>query len=70
MDIYEKIGYSLLAIIVALYLIAMFAGIIATLPYGLIGLVLIGGIGILMVKVVIERLRNKEDDHYAEKVDK
>lgn len=70
MDIYEKIGYSLLAIIVALYLVAMFAGIIATLPYGLVGLALVGGVGVLMVKVVIERLHNKEDDHYSEKVDK
>jgi hypothetical protein len=70
MDLYEKIGYSLLAIIVALYLVAMFAGIIATLPYGLVGLALVGGIGVLMAKVVIERLRNKEDDHYSEKVDK
>lgn len=70
MDLYEKIGYSLLVIIVALYLVAMFVGIIATLPYGLVGLALIGGIGILMVKVVVERLKNKEDDYYSEKVDK
>ena len=70
MDIYEKWGYSLLAIIAAVYLIAMFVGMIAAFPYGLLGLLLMGGIGILLVKVVKERLKNKEDDYYSKEVDK
>ncbi len=70
MDIYEKWGYSLLAIIAAVYLIAMFLGMIAAFPYGLLGLLLMGGIGILLVKVVKERLKNKEDDYYSKEVDK
>ena len=70
MDSYEKWGYSLLGIIAVVYLLAMFVGMIATFPFGLIGLFLIAGIGILMIKVVKERLQNKEDDYYSSKVDK
>lgn len=70
MDNYEKWGYSLLAIIAAIYLIVMFVGIIAAFPFGLLGLLLMGGFGILLVKVVKERLQNKEDDYYSKEVDK
>ena len=70
MDIYEKLGYSLLAIIVFIYMIAMFIGMIATFPYGLLGLVFVAGVGILMLKVLKERIRNKEDDYYSSEVDK
>ena len=70
MDSYEKWGYSLLCIIAVVYLLAMFVGMIAAFPFGLIGLFLLAGIGILMVKVVKERLQNKEDDYYSSKVDK
>ena len=45
MDIYEKWGYTLLAIIAALYIVALFVGMIATFPFGLIGLLLIAGHG-------------------------
>jgi len=70
MDIYEKWGYSLLAVIVIIYLAAMFIGMIATYPYGLLGLVFVAGVGILMIKVLKERMRNKEDDYYSKEVDK
>ena len=48
----------------------MLAGMIAAFPFGLFGLLLIAGIGILLVKVVKERMQNKEDDYYSSKVDK
>ena len=70
MDNYEKWGYSLLAIIAVVYLIAMFVGMIVAFPYSLLGFLLMGGIGILLVKVVKERLKNKEDDYYSKEVDK
>ena len=70
MDIYEKWGYTLLSIIAALYIVALFVGMIATFPFGLIGLLLIAGIGILMVKVLKERMKNKEDDYYSKNVEK
>jgi len=70
MDIYEKLGYSLLAVIVIIYMIAMFIGMIATFPYGLLGLIFVAGVGVLMIKVLKERIRNKEDDYYSSEVDK
>ena len=70
MDSYEKWGYSLLAIIVIIYMVAMFIGMIAAFPYGLLGLLFLAGLGILMVKVLKERMRSKEDDYYSREVDK
>jgi len=70
MDGYEKWGYSLLAIIAIIYLIAMFVGMIAAFPYGLLVLLLIAGLGILMIKVLKERLQSKEDDYYNKEIDK
>ena len=70
MDIYEKWGYSLLAVIVIFYLAAMCIGMITTYPYGLLGLVFVAGLGVLMIKVLKERMRNREDDYYSKEVDK
>jgi len=70
MDNYEKLGYTLLAIIAIIYLIAMLVGMISVFPFGLLGLLLIAGIGVLMVKVIKERLKNKEDDYYSKEIDK
>ncbi len=70
MDKYEGVGYTILAVLAFLYVIAMVAGFFAILPYGLIGLALMIGVGALLMKVLRERLNNKEDDYYAKKVDK
>ncbi len=66
----ETLGYALLGLVAAAWLVAMLAGLVAAFPYGLIGLVLLTGVGLLLLKVVRERLRNKEDDYYADKVEK
>ncbi len=70
MDKFEKTGYCLLAVIAVLYLAALLIGMVAAFPYGLVGIVLIVGIGVLFIKVIKERLQNKEDDYYSKKVDK
>lgn len=61
MDGFEKIGYSILCTI---------AIMISIFLYGLVGLLLIFGVGVLFMKVIKEHLQNKEDDYYSEKVDK
>ncbi|MCD6340158.1 MAG: hypothetical protein J7M29_12365 [Verrucomicrobia bacterium] len=66
----ETIGYALLGIVAVCWLAAMLLGMIAAFPVGLLGLVAIFGIGILFLKVVRERLQNKEDDYYSKHVDK
>ncbi len=70
MDKYEKVGYALLIMVVGSYLVAMFLGLLALLPYGFVGLLLLLSIGVFMTKVVKERLANKEDDYYSKKVEK
>jgi hypothetical protein len=65
----EYIGYALLAIVLVIWIIALFIGLIAAFPYGIIGLIAIVGIGFLLAKVIRDRLRNKEDDHYSENVE-
>ncbi len=70
MDNFEKIGYLCLAVVAVCYLAAMFVGMVAAFPLGLIGLIAITGIGALFIKVIKERRLNTEDDHYSETVDK
>jgi len=70
MDNFEKIGYTCLGIVAALYFIGMLFGMVAMFPFGLIGLIVIFGVGVLLVKVLKERINNKEDDYYSKKVDK
>ena len=66
----EKIGYILLLVVAACWLIGMVAGMIAAFPLGIIGLLAIVGVGLLFAKVVKERLANQEDDHYSKTVQK
>ena len=70
MDIYEKVGYLCLGVVALAYLVAMFVGVIAAFPFGLLILVGLLGVGILLVKVVKERLSNAEDDYYDKNVEK
>ena len=70
MDNLEKIGYAILAVVAACWLAAVLFGIVAALPYGFFGLLVIAGIGILFVKVLRDRLGNKEDDYYSKNVDR
>jgi hypothetical protein len=66
----EYIGYILLGIVAAIWVIAIIIGVIVALPFGIIGLIAILGIGFLFAKVVKDRIENKEDDHYSDTVDK
>lgn len=68
MDTFEKVGYTCLGAVAILYLIAMTVGMIAVFPYGLLGLVALVGVGVLLVKVLKERLANKEDNYYSRNV--
>ncbi len=70
MDKYEKVGFTCLGLLAVLYLLALLAGVILAFPFGLLGLVALIGIGALIIKVLKERIGNKEDDYYAKHVDK
>ncbi len=68
--IMENIGYVLLSIVAVCWVIGMIVGMIAAFPFGIIGLLAIAGIGLLLAKVIKDRLGNAEDDHYSNTIDK
>jgi len=70
MDNLEKIAYILLGSLAALYALAILVGMMAAMPWGIIGLMAIVGFGLLFIKVLKERLASKEDDYYAKNVEK
>ena len=70
MDTFEKVGYTLLGLLALLWLVAMLTGLVIAFPFGLLGLVALVGIGALFMKVLKERLTNKEDDYYTKNVER
>ena len=66
----EYLGYVLLGIVGVVWLVVILYGIVAAFPYGIIGFVALAGIGLLLAKVVKDRLENKEDDYYSNNVEK
>jgi hypothetical protein len=66
----EKTGYILLAIVATIWLVVVLTGLVIAWPYGIIGLIGISGVGFLLIKVISDRLKNKEDDYYSDHVDK
>ncbi len=66
----ERLGYILLSIIAIAWILGMVAGMVAAFPFGLIGLIVLVGIGLLFAKVVKDRINNTEDDYYSKNVDK
>ncbi|MCJ7801209.1 MAG: hypothetical protein MUP82_02495 [Candidatus Marinimicrobia bacterium] len=66
----EIIGYILLGIATVCWIAAIIIGMVVAFPIGIIGLIAILGIGFLFVKVIKDRLENKEDNHYTDTIDK
>jgi hypothetical protein len=66
----EQAGYILLSIVVIIWIVGIFVGLIVAFPFGIIGLIAIAGVGVLLIKVLTDRLDNKEDNYYSKNVDK
>ncbi len=66
----EYIGYAILGMVLIIYLALIFTGNVPGVPEGIIGFLVILGMGLLFIKVLKERLSNKEDDYYNRTVDK
>ncbi len=64
----EKLGYALIGSVVLLWVVGMVVGLIVVLPYGLVGLVALAGGGLLLVKVLKDRLTSEEDTYYDENI--
>jgi len=66
----EKLGYAVLLAVLIAWIVILIVGLLDAMPEGVIGLAAIFGIGVLFLKVIRDRLRNKEDDYYSKNVKK
>lgn len=66
----EKIGYILLVIFYLLTSYLSLQKIEKFYPEGLLVLLAYSGIFILLIKVIRERLNNKEDEYYSKEIHK
>lgn len=64
----ENLGYILIGSVFILWILGMIAGMVAIYPFGLVGLIVLTGFGLLFTKVAKERMANKEDDYYNDNV--
>ncbi|MCK5821446.1 MAG: hypothetical protein KAH17_06155 [Bacteroidales bacterium] len=66
----ERLGYFFLIIALGAWIYLLVKGLVEAFPVGLIGFIVIAGFGFLFLKVLKDRLRNKEDDYYDKNVEK
>jgi len=66
----DKIALILVIALAAVWVVAVFGGLVATLPFGLPILAILLVVGYLVYRVVRDRLNSAEDDYYERNVDK
>ncbi len=66
----EKAGYVIVGVLAIMWLGAILWGIIAAMPFGLIGLAVIVAGGLFLMQALKDRLTSEEDDYYSKNVDK
>jgi hypothetical protein len=66
----EKIGYTFLVVALIVWIYLLIKSLVDLFPEGIIGLIAIAGIGFLFIKVLGDRIKNKEDDYYDKNVKK
>ena len=64
----EKIAYLFFGISFLAWLIMLIVGLVAVWPYGIFGLLVIAGMGLLLFKAIRERWSSQEDEHYSKNV--
>ena len=66
----EKLGYFLITGFYVVLIVLTLQGIEEFYPEGLVLLLIYSGLFILFIKVLKERLGNKEDDYYSKEIHK
>jgi hypothetical protein len=64
----EKAGYVLLAILALIWFALIITGMVLAFPFGILGFIGIIGIGLLLIKVIKDRISSREDDYYDKNV--
>lgn len=64
----ERLALIFVAVAACVWAVVMLLGMVAALPWGLPGLIVLGAIGYLFWRVLRERLSNAEDDYYEKNI--
>ena len=65
----DKLALILVVAAGAVWALVMFAGLVATLPFGLPLLIVFLAVGYIIYRVVRDRLDNEEDDYYDKNIE-
>lgn len=65
----DTIALALVVIFAALWLVTFVTGLLAAIPFGVLGLIPVAILLALLVEVIRQRRANKEDDYYDKHVD-
>ena len=65
----EKTGWALLALAALIYIVILAVLSIAAFPFGILGLIVLIGLGLIFAQVIKDRMSNKDDDYYSKNVD-
>ena len=66
----DTIALALVVIFAALWLITFVTGLLAAIPFGVLGLIPVAILLALLVEVIRQRRANTEDDYYDKHVDR
>ena len=65
----DTIALALVVIFAVLWLITFVTGLLAAIPFGVLGLIPVAILLALLVEIIRQRRANKEDDYYDKHVD-
>jgi len=66
----EKTAYFILILVAAAWMIAWIIGMFQNMWIGIIGIAMLLGLGLLFIKALKDRMKNKKNDRYARDVKK
>ena len=65
----DTIALALVVIFAVLWLVTFVTGLLAAIPFGILGLIPVAIVLALLVEVIRQRRANTEDDYYDKNVD-
>lgn len=66
----DQIALGIIALYAIMWIGLVVTGLLVAVPFGAIGLIPLAILLGLLISVIVQRLRNKEDDYYDKNVDK
>lgn len=66
----DQIALAIVALYAIMWIGLVVTGLLVAVPFGAIGLIPLAVVLGLIITVIVQRVRNKEDDYYDKNVDK